>query len=84
MAKLMPIQGRTRNREPGRVPEAVYMAAYEVYTHLYGEQKALIEGECRGGFGHQELVAFLYARAFPRAEWRRRADEAFDGINIEP
>lgn len=81
---LMPIQGRTRTGKPGCVPKSVYMAAYEVYATVFAPQQALIEGSCRGGFGHQELVAFLYARAFPKNEWRRRVDEAFDGINIEP
>lgn len=83
-SEFMPIQGRTRNREPGRVPKTVYMAAYEVYARVCGPQEALIKGDCRGGFGHQELVAFLYARAFPQSEWRQRVDEAFEGMNIEP
>lgn len=77
--KMMPIQGDTRKH---CVPEAVYMAAYEVYVHLYGEQKALIEGNCRGGFGHGELVGFLYARAFPKAEWQKRCDEAYEGMKL--
>ena len=51
-----------------------------VYVALYGEQKALVEGGCRGGFGAGELAAFLYARSFPREEWRARAAEAFEGM----
>ena len=54
------------------------MKAYEVYRTLYGEQQALTEGECRGGFGLEELVAFLYAAPFPRNEWRKRFDEVFE------
>ena len=64
------------------VPESVYMAAYEVYCHVYHPQPALIEGWCRGGFSLGELVAFLYARSFPKEEWRKRVDEAFEGLNL--
>jgi hypothetical protein len=32
---------------------------------------------CRGGFGLYELIAFLYARSFPKDEWEKRAEEAF-------
>lgn len=56
------------------------MAAYEVYCELYGKQEAMVTGNCRSGFGAGELVAFLYARSFPRSEWRKRVDEAFDGM----
>lgn len=58
----------------------VTLRAYEVYQRLYGEQRALITGECRGGFGVGELIALLYARTFPESEWRQRTDEAFDGM----
>ena len=45
----MPIQGGNRyGRDRGQVREEVYMRAYEVYEAVYGEQKALIDGECRG------------------------------------
>jgi hypothetical protein len=56
------------------------MMAYEVYREVYGPQEALIEGNCRGGFGVGELIGFLYARNFPKSEWRRRFDEAIDGM----
>jgi hypothetical protein len=61
-------------------PKVVTMRAYEVYRHLYGEQQALVEGSCRGGFGANELIAFLYAATFPKAEWRQRVDEALTGM----
>ncbi len=61
------------------VPEPVYMAAYEVYCECYGPQLAMIEGWCRGGFSVGELTAFLYAKAFPKEEWRKRVNEAFEG-----
>lgn len=80
--KLMPIQCTTRNRAPPTAPEPVYMAAYEVYCHVYGPQQAMIEGNCRCGFGIGELVAFLYARGFPKEQWRARVDEAFAGLNV--
>jgi hypothetical protein len=58
------------------MPSVVTLRAYEVYKHLWHEQEALITGECRGGFGVGELVALLYARSFPKGEWRDRFDEA--------
>lgn len=67
-----------RNRP--RCPKVVTMAAYEVYCEVCRPQEALVTGDCRGGFGTNELIAFLYARSFPRSEWRRRVDEAFDGM----
>ena len=79
-----PIQATPRNREQGQVRAEVYRAAYEVYAHVYGEQAALLDlgRGCRGGFSTGELVAFLYARAFPREEWRTRVDEAVEGMNL--
>lgn len=64
----------------------ITLRAYEVYCALYGEQEALVDLEgrgCRGGFGVGELVAFLYARSFPRYEWRERTDEALRGLDLE-
>jgi hypothetical protein len=71
-------------REKARIPESVHMAAYEVYAEVCGPQAALIDFEagCRGGFGTGELIAFLYARSFPRSEWRKRFDEALYGMKL--
>lgn len=66
----------------GVAPQVVTLRAYEVYTHLYGQQEAIVTGGCRGGFGVGELIAFLYARSFPKEEWRQRADEAFRGMKL--
>lgn len=62
------------------LPESVVLKAYEVYCALYGEQQAMLDLEkgCRGGFTSGEIIAFLYAHCFPRAEWQRRVDEAFE------
>lgn len=60
----------------GGIPAPVHMRAYEVYKHCYGEQQALCEGWCRGGFSAGELIALLYAYPFPREEWRARVNEA--------
>ncbi len=68
----------------GRLPVAVAMAAYEVYCHYCGPQLALVTGDCRGGFGTSELIAFLYARAFPKDQWHQRVDEAFRGLEVRP
>lgn len=62
----------------GRIARTVHMMAYEVYCEVYRPQPALIEGNCRGGFGDGELVAFLYARNFPKNEWRKRVDEVLE------
>ena len=67
-----------------RIPKAVTMRAYEVYCHVYGPQEAMIDDEgrgCRGGFDIlTEIAPFLYARSFPKEEWRRRVDEATKGM----
>lgn len=76
-----PVQTPGRHGGPrAKLTTAVTLRAYEVYCHMYGAQAALIEGTCRGGFSTGELIAFLYAHSFPMAEWRRRVDEAFKGM----
>jgi hypothetical protein len=80
--KLFPVQADPQNRRAATAPESVYMAAYEVYAHVYGPQEALIVGHCRGGFSSGELIGFLYARGFPKNEWRLRVNEAFEGLNV--
>lgn len=66
---------------PGKAvcPKVVTMLAYEVYCHVYAPQEAMVTGGCRGGFSTGELIAFLYARSFPKDQWRSRVDEAFKG-----
>ena len=78
------VHDRLHYRDEGgfAVPQAVSLKAYEVYCAVFGPQEALVTGNCRGGFGTGELVAFLYARAFPRNEWRQRVDEAFKGMRL--
>lgn len=66
----------------GVVQDAVYLKAYEVYKAIFGEQESLIQGDCRGGFGLEELTSFLYAAGFPRNEWRQRFDEAIEGMKL--
>ena len=74
-----PVQTPQGKREQGWCPKAVTMAAYEVYCHVYGPQEEMVSGGCRGGFSTGELIAFLYARSFPKAEWVARVNEAFGG-----
>ena len=76
--EVHPIQ--TADHKGGKCPKVVTMRAYEVYEAVFGPQQALITGSCRGGFGTGELIAFLYARSFPRGEWRERVDEALRGM----
>ena len=81
--KTHPVQNdNNHHRTQRKAPQAVTLRAYEVYKHIYGEQERLITGNCRGGFGVGELVAFLYAYSFPKEEWRQRADEAFAGMKL--
>ena len=81
--KTHPVQNHRVYRESGcKAPQSVTLKAYEVYKHIHGGQEALITGGCRGGFGVGELVAFLYAHSFPKEQWRQRADEAFEGMEL--
>lgn len=78
-----PVQRHNTVRHKQAVmPQIVTLRAYEVYKKLHGEQVAMITGDCRGGFGLGELIAFLYARSFPESEWRQREEEAFRGMDI--
>lgn len=78
--KTFPVQTRQPIHSGAKVNETVYMAAYEVYSEVFGPQEAMITGGCRGGFSAGEIIAFLYARHFPKKEWKKRVDEAFSGI----
>ena len=75
-----PVQTSQQKRGQGYAPTKVTLKAYEVYSHVYAPQEALITGGCRGGFSTGELIAFLYASSFPKSEWRQRVDEAFKGM----
>lgn len=75
-----PVQNPHARYGSCRINTAVTLRAYEVYCHLFHEQPALVEGECRGGFGCGELMAFLYARSFPKVEWHDRFEEALHGM----
>lgn len=76
-----PVQTRQAIHQSARCTQSVTMRAYEVYCALFGPQDALVTGNCRGGFGVSELIAFLYAYPFPRSEWKTRVDEAFRGMS---
>lgn len=78
-----PVQREWRYKHEEAVcPRAVTLRAYEVYAVVHGEQTALVTGNCRGGFGIGELIAYLYAYGFPRNEWRTRVDEALRGMKL--
>ena len=74
-----PVQ-KNIGRLQGWVRTEVSLSAYEVYSHVYAPQEALITGSCRGGFSVGELIAFLYAKSFPKEEWRDRVQEALEGM----
>lgn len=59
--------------------DAVTRRAYEVYCEVWAPQPALVDlagRNCRGGFSLGEIIPFLYARSFPKSEWRMRYEEA--------
>lgn len=78
--EVHPVQTTQSRDHAAKCPKSVTMAAYEVYCHVFGPQEAMVTGSCRGGFGTGELIAFLYARAFPKNEWSSRVDEALRGM----
>ena len=83
--KTHPIQTSKFNC-PVRIPEVVTQRAYEVYYNLYGAQPALMDDEnrgCRGGFAVSELISFLYARSFPKEEWKARELDAITGMEYK-
>ncbi|HEX4112734.1 MAG TPA: hypothetical protein VH020_09385 [Stellaceae bacterium] len=86
--ELHPVQIHRRlSRGRDVVSSHVTLRAYEVYCALFGEQPAMVDlkgRDCRGGFGVGELVAFLYARSFPKDEWRDRFKEAIRGMDFGP
>lgn len=78
--EMHPVQVKARKSERSELSSAVTARAYEVYCHIYGPQAAMMDlkgRDCRGGFSTGELIAFLYARTFPKDEWKTRADLAF-------
>ncbi len=74
MTEMHPVQWLYDRGE--KLPAEVTRRAYEVYHHLYPGQTLERLNE-RGGFGAGEIIAFLYARSFPQAEWDQRVNEAF-------
>lgn len=52
--KMAPVQGYVQG-----IPWDMHLEAYNAYCKRYGAQQALIEGDCRGGFGVGELDMFI-------------------------
>lgn len=77
-----PVQNPYRPTLKPIIPQTVSMRAYEVYCEVYGPQEAMITGGCRGGFSVGEIIAFLYAHSFPKAEWSARVAQAFKGMEL--
>lgn len=81
--EMHPVQTRSKyESRQALLTSLVTLKAYEVYSHVYSPQPALVDlagRNCRGGFSTGELIAFLYAASFPKAEWRTRVDEALQG-----
>jgi hypothetical protein len=82
--EMFPVQTPRRWTDGAQIPGAVYLAAYEVYCHLWGPQEAMVDHArgCRGGFTAGEIVAFLYAKTFPKDQWRARFEEATKGASL--
>ena len=82
--EMHPVQIRLHPHQRPEVSSLITGRAYEVYCELYGAQPAMMDlkgKDCRGGLGIGELVAFLYARSFPKAEWDKRFAEARTRLN---
>ena len=77
---LHPVQKPLAVREQSYINSRVTLAAYEVYSHVFAPQPAMVTGGCRGGFSTGELICFLYASKFPKSEWKRRFHEAMEGM----
>ena len=78
-------QSRVHPSKPAQIPEVVALRAYEVYCKIFTPQPAMVDLEergCRGGFSIGEIVAFLYARSFPKEEWETRFEEAQRGMTL--
>lgn len=81
--KVHPVQrSNMLLREPHVAPQVVTLRAYEVYCEVFGPQGMLVTGDYRNGFSIRELVAFLYARSFPKTEWDARFHEALKGLSL--
>ena len=78
--EVHPVQTHQSRYGDAKCPKLVTMAAYEVYCHVFSPQVEMVTGTCRGGFSAGELIAFLYARSFPKNEWRDRVDQALRGM----
>jgi len=70
--KKAPVQGFREG-----IPWDMHLKAYEAYCKKYSEQKALIEGWCRGGFHESELDMFIPGW---RDELNKRKEKAFQLI----
>lgn len=69
----------------GYVPKEVDDAAREVFQSVHSldaaETKAVLG--FRGGLAIGELVACLYARAFPASEWRTRYIDSLRHMSVQ-
>lgn len=74
--KTHPVQTK---KGGGWINAEVTKRAFEVYAAIYGGQSLERINE-RSGLGTGEIIAFLYAYPFPRAEWSARVREAFAGM----
>ena len=78
--KFHPVQTHQGRQCRGKITTKVTVAAYEVYCHVYAPQEAMMKDGCRGGFSTGELIAFLYAKTFPKEQWKNRVHMAFEGM----
>lgn len=79
--QVHPVQINTGYGRRGLMPAVVTRKAFEVYDYIhYGT--TLTRMNERGGFSTGEIIAFLYARQFPRQEWSKRVTEALVGMDI--
>ena len=75
--KLLRHPVQTPRYRSGTLNSEVTARAYEVYEHLYGGRQTLARLNERGGLSVGEVIALLYARTYPKEEWRDRESLAF-------
>ena len=80
--KLHPVQVHHAYSSKTVVSSVITERAYEVYKELYGGGQSLDRLNERAGFSVGELITLLYARTFPKSEWRTRDKEASTGMTL--
>ena len=66
------------NGDDATINPEVHEAAHEVWATVYPASAAVP----RLRFGVGEVIAFLYARSFPKEQWKQRVEMALEGMSF--